>query len=479
MDEAGNTSAAASFQVNIDKIAPVISASAKKADNTNYVADTWTNQSVTVTFTCTDAGGSGVGSFTDPITFTATGTHQANGSCSDTAGNGDSTSFGPVKIDKIAPTLAISGKLHGTSTNYVSGSWTNQDVDVSFDCNDTGGSGPKASSVPANETRSATKSYSETCMDEAGNTSAAASFQVNIDKIAPVISASAKKADNTNYAADTWTSQSVTVTFTCTDAGGSGVGSFTNPITFSTDSATHQANGFCSDTAGNGDSTSFGPVKIDKTSPNIGVTDNNAASYTVCGGAARPSKPVFSPSDGLSGLDGSEGETWITPGTPNGVGMYTYSAHAQDRAGNTISYGPKNYLVLYGAAVAQVPYLQPINVDGTSRFKLGSTIPVKFQALCNGVPVGNLVAKMYVKQGDSQPDPGVDEAISTAASTTGNLFRFTGSPDNQYIFNLSTKLGYVNPSPESAINNFGQGTWTLKIGLDDGTFRSVNIQLVK
>jgi len=86
---------------------------------------------------------------------------------------------------------------------------------------------------------------------------------------------------------------------------------------------------------------------------------------------------------------------------------------------------------------------------------------------------------MYVKQGDNQPDPGVDEAISTSAATTGNLFRWTGSPDNQYIFNLSTKLGYVNPSPEPAINNFGQGTWTLKIGLDDGTFRSVNVQLVR
>ena len=57
------------------------------------------------------------------------------------------------------------------------------------------------------------------------------------------------------------------------------------------------------------------------------------------------------------------------------------------------------------------------------------------------------VEKMFVKQGDSQPDPGVDEAISTSAATTGNLFRWS---DSQYIFNLSTKLGYTNPDGTDA-----------------------------
>jgi hypothetical protein len=96
--------------------------------------------------------------------------------------------------------------------------------------------------------------------------------------------------------------------------------------------------------------------------------------------------------------------------------------------------------------------------------------------MCNGVPVSMAVAKMYVKQGDSQPDPGTDEAISTAAATTGNLFRYDSSAQ-QFIFNLSTKLGYSNP--DNTTINFVPGTWTLKIGLDDGTFRSINVQLVK
>ena len=333
-----------------------------------------------------------------------------------------------------------------------------------------------------------TTTLSFSAKDNAGNTETAKSVTIKIDKTAPVIS-DLGPTSSPNGAG--WYKNDVVNRFKAAD-GLSGLnaacqtafpdvvagGRAQSKTTFGEGTAVTVSSSGCTDDAGNSaaaiDSAAF---KIDTTAPDLGITDSNAASYSFCGGAARPSKPVFSPTDALSGLDGS-GETWTTPATPNGVGTYTYSAHAQDKAGNAASYGPKNYTVLYGAAVALVPYLQPINADGSSRFKLGSTIPVKFQALCNGTPVA-VVAKMYVKQGDSQPDPGVDEAISTAAATTGNLFRFTGSPDNQYIFNLSTKLGYVNPSPEPAINNFGQGTWTLKIGLDDGTFRPVNVQLVR
>jgi hypothetical protein len=311
-------------------------------------------------------------------------------------------------------------------------------------------------------------------MDEAGNTSAAATFQVNIDKVAPVISASAKKlGDNTNYTADTWTNQSVMVTFSCTDAGGSGVDSFTSPITFSTDSATHQADGTCTDKAGNSDSTSFGPIKIDKTLPTLNISGAaDGTTFNLCGAA--PARPSFSPSDALSGLDGSQGDSWTVPSSASGVGTYTYNAHAKDMAGNSSS-ETRTYKLLYGTAIGN--FLQPINMDGSSRFKLGSTVPVKFQALCGGTPVSNVVARLNVKQSDGSPDPGVDEAISTAAATTGNLFRWTGSPDNQYIFNLSTKLGYSNPSGGTV--NFSQGSWTFSILLDDGTFRSVNVQLVR
>jgi len=49
--------------------------------------------------------------------------------------------------------------------------------------------------------------------------------------------------------------------------------------------------------------------------------------------------------------------------------------------------------------------------------------------------------------------------------------------DGQYIFNLSTKLGYTNPNGTSL--KFAQGTWTLSVVLGDGSVNNVKIQLVK
>jgi hypothetical protein len=81
---------------------------------------------------------------------------------------------------------------------------------------------------------------------------------------------------------------------------------------------------------------------------------------------------------------------------------------------------------------------------------------------------------LVVKQFDGSPETGVDEPVSTAA-TTDNLYRFD-STSQRYLFNLSTKAGYTNPSGGTIA--FAQGTWTLSVLLDDGTYRSVNIQLV-
>lgn len=227
------------------------------------------------------------------------------------------------------------------------------------------------------------------------------------------------------------------------------------------------------DVAGNSTTRSVS-AWIDLTKPVLGVTDNNAASADICSGA--PTKPTFQPSDALSGLDlAHTGESWVPAGSASGVGTYTYSASAADNAGNSDSYGPKSYKVAYGGAVGGI--LQPINTDGSSRFKLGSTIPVKFKIMCGTTPVSNAVASLTVKQGDTAPDPGVDEAISTAAATTGNLFRYD-TTGQQYIFNLSTKSGYLNPGATTAVP-FSQGTWTLGINLDDGTSRTVKLQLVR
>lgn len=108
--------------------------------------------------------------------------------------------------------------------------------------------------------------------------------------------------------------------------------------------------------------------------------------------------------------------------------------------------------------------LQPINNDGSSIFKLGRTIPVKFRLKnSSGQSVSTAIAKMFLaKIYNGIPGP-EQEAVSTSASNNGNTFRYSPS-DQQYIFNLETR-------------NLSQGTWRIRVLLDDGISYTVKISL--
>jgi hypothetical protein len=101
-------------------------------------------------------------------------------------------------------------------------------------------------------------------------------------------------------------------------------------------------------------------------------------------------------------------------------------------------------------AIATVNYnvsgiLQPINDtrngQPVSLFKFKSTVPAKIQVTdCDGSYPSNLVITVSVKRISGTPPPvGTEEAASTVPPTDGNTMRFTGSPDNQYIYNVATK----------------------------------------
>jgi large repetitive protein len=192
----------------IDRAAPTIAATAitlPDPPGNTYVADTWTNKSVRVTFTCTDTGGSG------KATDTATGnsdvtaetsasgtTVNSSGTCTDNAGNtAAGASFGPIKIDKTAPSITDLGP---TSSPNGAG-WYMADVTNRFKATDSlsgldsacltaypAVSGDRIQSKTTSGEGTAVKVSSDSCSDEAGNTAAALdSAGFKIDKTAPSI----------------------------------------------------------------------------------------------------------------------------------------------------------------------------------------------------------------------------------------------------------------------------------------------------
>lgn len=111
-----------------------------------------------------------------------------------------------------------------------------------------------------------------------------------------------------------------------------------------------------------------------------------------------------------------------------------------------------------------VGFLQPINNNNTSIFKLGSTVPVKFKLLdAYGDPISTAVAKIYVAKITDSVIGSELEATSTSNATTGNLFRYDETGE-QYIFNLSTK-------------SLSKGSYQIRAILDDGMSYTVIISL--
>ncbi|HEU0253494.1 MAG TPA: MBG domain-containing protein, partial [Pyrinomonadaceae bacterium] len=105
--------------------------------------------------------------------------------------------------------------------------------------------------------------------------------------------------------------------------------------------------------------------------------------------------------------------------------------------------------------------------DPVRAFKLNSTIPVKFNAICFGTPlvtgVHTLQAIKYSNSTDSEP---AIDATPTDAATMGNQFRLTGT---EWHFNLNTK----------ALGGNAQGTWLLKATLFDGSSYTVWVSIKK
>ena len=231
----------------------------------------------------------------------------------------------------------------------------------------------------------------------------------------------------------------------------------------SAEGAGQSATGTCADNAGNTSDATVSGINIDKTAPAITINGvSNAGQYTL------GEVPVASctAADDLSGI-ASACAISISGGNANGVGLYTFTAAAADKAGNTATV-TGSYSVIY----AWVGFLQPINDTAhqiglaTSIFKGGSTVPVKFQLKdAYGKSYQSVTAPIWLTPAKGSPTTAaIDEIAYSLAANAGSQYRWDAAAQ-QYIYNWSTKglsSGYY---------------YRIGVTLDDGQTYYVNIGL--
>jgi hypothetical protein len=477
-DHANNTATVNFGPILIDQTPPRITATATTADGQPYTAGAWTNQAVTVHFSCaedaTAAYISGVATATVAgATVSGEGANQSvtsTGTCADVAGNvTDPVAFGPINIDQTRPLITGSATT-ADGQPYQAGTWTNQAVTVAFTCADTGSARSGIANSTATgatlNTEGASQFVTNTgaCTDNAGNTALSATFgPVKIDQTKPIITARATTADGQPYTPGAWTNQHVTVAFACADTGAVQSGLASNTLasqTLSGDGANLAATntGTCLDQAGNAaDPVTLGGIKIDQTPPQITVSVPTATTYLLHQAVTVGSACADLLADGTT--PGS-GVAVCTGTVANGgeldtatVGTKTFTVTARDAVGNTASRSV-TYTVAYNICVLY---------DQGQAHKAGSTVPIKL-ALCDASGA-NISADTIALTAT-----GLTQVSSDASSTVvdaGNAnpddnFRYAGGG---YLFNLKT-------------TGLTTGTWQLSFTVaGDPTTHTVQFQV--
>ncbi len=370
----------------------------------------------------------------------------------DAANNKGTNSFTVTVVDTTkpdvqAPANMVIGNTSSTGASNV--------IYTGATANDLVSGNLEVTCTPASGSTFALGITTVTCeaTDAAGNTGTA-TFTIEVqDQTKPTVTVPADitaEATGSNGATVSWIGVTATddvdgsLAATCSKSSGSVFPIGTTTVTCS-----------AKDAAGNiGDNTFTVTVK-DTTAPNLTVSANKTATATSAAGAtvtytAPTATDIVSGSVAAS-CDKASGSVFP-------LGTTTVTCTAKDAAGNI---GTESFTVTVTAAWSNV--LQPVNADGSSIFKLGSTVPVKFQLSGASAGISNLVARLYIQR-IGPGGTGADiEAISTSNATTGNLFRYDAT-SGQYIFNLGTKT-------------LSTGTYKLRIDLGDGVLRTVNITL--
>ena len=160
--------------------------------------------------------------------------------------------------------------------------------------------------------------------------------------------------------------------------------------------------------------------------------------FTVSDPAAESHDPITGTINWGDGSTTATSGRTVTEAHTYSAGTHTLTATVYDGDGGSDSVGAAgNVSLLYTTS----GFMQPINMDGTSNFKIGSTIPVKLKIFnCSGNQVTTLSPTVHLKKTGSAAGS-VNEVVSSSAADTGNMMRHTG---DSYMFNLSTKRSQFN-----------------------------------
>ncbi|MCM3702390.1 HYR domain-containing protein [Paenibacillus macerans] len=378
----------------VDTTPPTITASALDDTGATYIAGTWTKRTVTVHYTAVDTL-SGIKSVTADQVFssegagqTATGKAVDGVAASDDDKNHTSTiTFGPINIDKTPPVTVV------TNDGLASGGWNKDKVKLHFAAEDplsgmasifykigetdTVETAGNAADLEISADGATTVSY--WAADKAGNTEAARTVTVKIDKSSPEITSILSPAAN----ASGWNSSNVSVTLNAADDN-SGVKEIHYKLgetgeertiteasaTFSvTTEGTTPLSFWAVDTAGNTSPVQRTQVKIDKSNPVLTVPRDITKEATAVHTPVQIGQ--------ATAQDVSGDETIITNDAPADypIGTTTVKWTATDPVGNvtsqvqkiTIIDTTKPVLTVQGDIVVEATGIKtPVVVSGAS-----------------------------------------------------------------------------------------------------------------
>jgi hypothetical protein len=223
------------------------------------------------------------------------------------------------------------------------------------------------------------------------------------------------------------------------------------------------------DAHGNGAMTSFTiTVQVTATPPVIGkVPGTNALNQLIVYATTSTVTTVKYTLPTAKDRNGVTVPVTCTPasGTKFPIGKTTVTCKATDAGGRTGSATFTAWVQVQVALTASdgTIFRQPIEPNGSSIFRLGSTVETKFKLAGPSAPMEHLVAHISIVKTSNAIEGTHQESVCNDTADIGDLFRYKSST-GEYVFNLSTR-------------NLTEGTYRISADLGDGIPHTVRISL--